>query len=331
MHIKDVNKAKEAWKKLEDLYNPKGFTTDFLIIKEFFNTVPNNFETMELYLNKIKELVDNLKSKEIIIPDKITISWVLNALDNRYDGFISNVTQALRNDSNAYTVDTLFSSIIDESRGKTHDKVLFTNNPVKNGFKYKGKKPYKKQNKVMFCTYCKLPSHFEQDCWFLHTNKAPATWDANKVKKNNFNNPPRFIKAKTGEYGYKGKAFPTVKNKKRLINAIIDEIENNYTEKPVENNENVEEINVTSDDKLDWEEPETVRKSLINITPNNIIKPSETANQNKDLNDLSFIYNTFVNNNNNNNFILDSAATVHVISNKRLLTNYKPVFNKTVN
>lgn len=38
LYIKDISNATEAWNKLENIYNSKGFTTEFLTLKRFFNT-----------------------------------------------------------------------------------------------------------------------------------------------------------------------------------------------------------------------------------------------------------------------------------------------------
>lgn len=118
LYIKDIYSAKEAWARLEDLYNPKGFTTEFLTLKEFFNNTLNQFNSMEEYLNKVKALVDDLKGKEILLPNQVIIAWVLNSLNDDYEGFISNITQSLRKDPKAYTIESLFASLIDEARGR---------------------------------------------------------------------------------------------------------------------------------------------------------------------------------------------------------------------
>jgi hypothetical protein len=115
LHIKDIARAKEAWIRLQDLYNPKGFTTEYLTLKDFFNTTLDDFQSMEEYLNKVKALVDDLKGKDIILPNQVIIAWVLNSLGNEYEGFISNITQALTNDPKAYTIESLFSSLADEA------------------------------------------------------------------------------------------------------------------------------------------------------------------------------------------------------------------------
>jgi hypothetical protein len=38
MFIKDLNSAQEAWEALKAHYNPSGFTSQFLVCREFFNT-----------------------------------------------------------------------------------------------------------------------------------------------------------------------------------------------------------------------------------------------------------------------------------------------------
>lgn len=68
LYIKDISNATEAWNKLENIYNFKGLTTEFLTLKRFFNTSLDDFNSMEEYLFEVKALVDDLKSKEIVLP-----------------------------------------------------------------------------------------------------------------------------------------------------------------------------------------------------------------------------------------------------------------------
>ena len=68
LFIKSEDIAYKAWNTLERLYNPKGFTTEYLTLKELFNTSSHNFPTIEEYLNKVKFLVEDLSSKGILLP-----------------------------------------------------------------------------------------------------------------------------------------------------------------------------------------------------------------------------------------------------------------------
>src|SRR6202044_3242997 len=122
------------------LYSPKGFTSEFLICREFFNTTLDNLSSMEEYLNKVKQLTDQLKAKQLELPKQVIIAWVLNSLTDEYEGFVSNITQSLRNDSEIFTLETLFSNLLDESKRQgnkdSYNQALFTHNKDKN--KYKG-------------------------------------------------------------------------------------------------------------------------------------------------------------------------------------------------
>jgi hypothetical protein len=68
LYIKDEDIAYKAWNTLEKLYNPRGFTTEFLTLKELFNTSSSDFSTIEDYLNKVKFLVEDLSLKGISLP-----------------------------------------------------------------------------------------------------------------------------------------------------------------------------------------------------------------------------------------------------------------------
>ena len=64
---------------------------------------------MEEYLNKIKQLSDQLTTKNLELPKQVIIAWVLNNLTNNYDGLVSNITQSLRTNIKSYTIESLFS------------------------------------------------------------------------------------------------------------------------------------------------------------------------------------------------------------------------------
>ena len=50
-------------------YSPKGFSSEFLICKELFETTLSKYSSMEEYLNKVKQLTDQLKAKGIELPN----------------------------------------------------------------------------------------------------------------------------------------------------------------------------------------------------------------------------------------------------------------------
>ena len=80
--------ALEAWDILKNLYSPKGFSLEFLICKELFKTTLSKYYSIEKYLNKVKQLTNQLKAKGIELPKQVIVAWVLNNLTNPYKGFV---------------------------------------------------------------------------------------------------------------------------------------------------------------------------------------------------------------------------------------------------
>jgi len=73
LYIKNETNTIRIWQILRDIYNPKDFTTEYLILKQFFNILLADYDSIEIYLNKIKLLINNLISKNIILPNQIII------------------------------------------------------------------------------------------------------------------------------------------------------------------------------------------------------------------------------------------------------------------
>jgi len=71
---------------------------------------------MEEYLNKVKQLTDQLKAKGIELPSQVIVAWVLNNLTSPYEGFVTMVTQSYRTNSSTINLENLFSNLLDESR-----------------------------------------------------------------------------------------------------------------------------------------------------------------------------------------------------------------------
>lgn len=80
-----------AWKALEDLYSPKGFTSQYLIIKALLNTNLLEYKSLKGYINKIKELINDLEAKELIF-STFYKAFILSNLTNKYKGFIFNIS-----------------------------------------------------------------------------------------------------------------------------------------------------------------------------------------------------------------------------------------------
>src|SRR6266516_4778509 len=60
LQVQSEPSAKHAWDKLQVLYNPSGFSSEFILFNEFFNLKPENPQELEPYLNEAKRIVGEL-------------------------------------------------------------------------------------------------------------------------------------------------------------------------------------------------------------------------------------------------------------------------------
>ena len=173
LQVRHISKPYEVWKALENLYSPKGFSSEFLLCKELFDTtLEKSNNKMELYLNQIKRLYDQLTAKNVIIPEKVIFAWVLNNLSSNYETLITTITQSICvNGSDSLKLEDLFSNLIDESkRLKTKDSdAIALSVRTKKAKEYK---PYN-QNKVqkhsknkseLKCEHCHKKGHKIDKC-----------------------------------------------------------------------------------------------------------------------------------------------------------------------
>lgn len=125
-HIQNIKDCQIAWQTLEELYSPKQSTTEFLLLNDFFNTSMDQFDTMEGYVNKIRALVNGLALTGYQLPSKLVISWVLNNLNKDHEALIQPIVRSMGRDAHSCNIESLFSTLINESNGMKHDKIMLT-------------------------------------------------------------------------------------------------------------------------------------------------------------------------------------------------------------
>jgi len=179
LQVRHISKPYKVWKALENLYSPKGFSSEFPLCKELFDTTLEKLNNkMELYLNQVKRLYDQLTAKNVIIPEKVIFAWVLNNLSPNYETLITTITQSIRvNSSSSIKLEELFSNLIDESKRLKHrdsgETALYT---TKQKSKYKpcnankvtknkSNNLNKNLNKSIICEHCRKKGHKIEKCW----------------------------------------------------------------------------------------------------------------------------------------------------------------------
>ena len=178
------------WVALKNLYESKGFSSEFLICKELFNTRLQNTDNLEDYLAKIRRLIDDLKAKNIILPDRFIAAYILNNLTKDYENMVAIITQSIRSTS-TINLEDLSAQLIDESRrlkyknkgqNKTDkpeiETVLSSKNSNKDSIYKSGFKNQKK------CSFCNKDNHTEKDCFKKH----PELRNSNRPNRSNRSN-----------------------------------------------------------------------------------------------------------------------------------------------
>ena len=161
LQIRNLLTPQEAWDGLKKLYSPKGFSSEFLIFKEFFDTtLVNSGNSAEEYINTITRLTDDLNARELKLPDKLIMAWVLNHLTPEYEGFVSNITQSYRIDGAKFDLQGLFSNLLDESR-----RLSYKDADIPQVLAATGNDSAKS---TMKCTHCKRKYHTIETCYKLH-------------------------------------------------------------------------------------------------------------------------------------------------------------------
>ena len=97
------------------MYAPRGFSSEFILFKEFFGATLSSLGTVENFLATIKRVLTSLKAKDLELPDKLVIAWTLHNLGPEYEAFVASTTQSYRAKATALDQDELFANLMDES------------------------------------------------------------------------------------------------------------------------------------------------------------------------------------------------------------------------
>lgn len=191
LQTRSITNPYYLWGALKNLYETKGFSSEFLICKDLLNTKLSNTQSgIEDYLAKIKRLTDDLRAKNIILPDRFIAAYILNNLTKDYEGIVAIITQSIRS-QNLINLEDISAQLIDESKrlksknisinkiqsSEDMDITLYTKNSTKNDSKNKHKSHKK-------CNYCGKKGHTEEECYSKH----PELKKSNNKTNNSSNN-----------------------------------------------------------------------------------------------------------------------------------------------
>ena len=92
LYILTIKNLINAWAQLSRLYIPYGFSSEFILFKEFFGAILSSLGTVENFLATIKRVSTSLKVKDLELLDKLVITWTLYNLGLEYKAFVASTT-----------------------------------------------------------------------------------------------------------------------------------------------------------------------------------------------------------------------------------------------
>lgn len=110
IQVCNIQSTFETWETLKSLYSPQGFSMDLFVAKELFRCKLRNYNSMEEYVNAMKQNLAELETRELLPPKILLIAFIIDGLTDKYDMVSSNITQSLRNDVKSYGFESLFST-----------------------------------------------------------------------------------------------------------------------------------------------------------------------------------------------------------------------------
>jgi hypothetical protein len=171
LQTRNIDNPMTLWSTLQQLYEPKGFSAEFLTCKCLFETTLAKSGDIESYINSIRKLTDDLSARGLAIPNKVIAAWTLNNLTSEYENIVATISQSYRANANSNDInlDELFAQLIDESRRlKSRDNSRDINMALT--FNTKPNRDNRPK-----CGYCHKTGHSESKCWKKHPKLRPAS------------------------------------------------------------------------------------------------------------------------------------------------------------
>ena len=192
------------WNSLKNLYQSKGFNSEFLICKELFNTTLTKSKNLEDYITTVKRLNDDLKARNMNLPDKFIAAWTLNNLTSNYENIVTIITQTI-NRNETIDLEELFAQLIDESRRfkplknttSSSSKNEDTDMALNTKYSKSKSNSNNKSKKDLKCNFCGLKYHTESTCFKKHPELKKNSSVNNSNLEDNTKEDSSFISLET--------------------------------------------------------------------------------------------------------------------------------------
>uniref|UniRef100_A0A2H1WMK4 SFRICE_021333 n=1 Tax=Spodoptera frugiperda TaxID=7108 RepID=A0A2H1WMK4_SPOFR len=120
-YIRTAKSAHEAWKILQKAYEGRGLSRRLGLLRSLFNTKLSENSSMEVYLNKIKEISHQLNEIESPLDDEFVAVIMLSGLTDDYDPLI----MAIEHSTSKLSTEIISQKLLQETQ-KREEKTVET-------------------------------------------------------------------------------------------------------------------------------------------------------------------------------------------------------------
>ncbi|UYV66146.1 hypothetical protein LAZ67_4000486 [Cordylochernes scorpioides] len=176
VHVKNCKTAEEAWKKIEEVYRPKGPATRVSLTKRLIQMKMRPNDDLKDYLSKFTSLVDNLGEIGAQVPEDFLVILLLCSLPESYEGFRT----AIETRDELPKLETLKVKTIEEDQRQREmegtssgEQNAFFGNPERKTTN--STKPPTRKDFKFNCHYCGKKGHKAADCWSKRNSRTNNT------------------------------------------------------------------------------------------------------------------------------------------------------------
>ncbi|UYV72131.1 hypothetical protein LAZ67_9001917 [Cordylochernes scorpioides] len=176
IHVKNCKTAEEAWKKIKEVYRPKGPATRVSLTKRLIQMKMRPNDDLKDYLSKFTSLVDNLGEIGAQVPEDFLVILLLCSLPESYEGFRT----AIETRDELPKLETLKVKIIEKDQRQREmegtssgEQNVFFGNPERKTTN--STKPPNRKDFKFNCHYCGKKGHKAADCWSKRNSKRNNT------------------------------------------------------------------------------------------------------------------------------------------------------------
>lgn len=179
VHIEECKEARDAWLKLQNLYQEASTANKMRLYEEFLSTKLDHSTPVRVHVEKLSSVRSHLRAVGINIEDSLYKLAMLRSLSHKFE----HLVVTLENQIEDITVEDLHSRIYREETRQTNSETgsgqAFSTQFYTRGNKYGSAG----RRKTFRCHYCNKEGHVKAKCWKRKEDETSAS-KRNNISRN---------------------------------------------------------------------------------------------------------------------------------------------------